>query len=124
MGTLFVRALPVVLLTVVVFLNPFAWSLASTIDGVRLFLAIALLAAVAIAFIVSATISGINPMLETVNISHDDSERLASTPFADIPDPAVDSRLTRGEWVTFPDPDDVISDATGTRTGMMQPVQT
>ena len=40
-------------------------------------------------------------MLETVNISHDDSERLASTPFADIPDPAVDSRLTRGERVNI-----------------------
>jgi hypothetical protein len=42
MGALFVRALPVVLLTVVVFFNPYAWMMAATLSQGRMGLALAL----------------------------------------------------------------------------------
>jgi hypothetical protein len=99
MGALFVRALPVVLLTVVVFLNTYAWILAATISRARLWLALALLLAVTVAFIVSATIARIRPMLQTAEVPHDDSAQLAGTPFAAMADPAASDGLTRGERV-------------------------
>ena len=44
-GALFVRALPVVLLTVLVFFNTYVWSMASTISRPRLWLALLFLGA-------------------------------------------------------------------------------
>ena len=55
-GALFVRALPVVLLTVLVFFNTYVWSMASTVSRPRLWLALLFLGLIAVAFITSATI--------------------------------------------------------------------
>ena len=49
MGVLFVRALPVVLLTVVVFFNTYAWLMASAISRSRLWLIVMFLLALTIA---------------------------------------------------------------------------
>lgn len=97
MGALFVRALPVVLLTVVVFFNSYVWLLAATISRTRLWLALVFLLAVAAAFIVSGTLSRVRPMLETASAPDDDAHQLTGTPFAAIPDPPVNDGLTRAE---------------------------
>jgi len=54
-GALAVRALPVVLLTALVFFNGYVWLMAATISGDRLGLAMAFLVSIAAAFVVSAT---------------------------------------------------------------------
>ena len=97
MGALFVRALPVVLLTVVVFFNTYAWLMAAAISRSRLWMIVLFLLAVTAAFIVSATIARVRPMLTTASAPHDDTHRLAGTPFAALPDPPVNDALTRGE---------------------------
>jgi hypothetical protein len=101
MGALFVRALPVVLLTVVVvvvvFFNTYAWLMAAAISRSRLWMIVLFLLAVTAAFIVSATIARVRPMLTTAGAPHDDTHRLAGTPFAALPDPLVNDALTRGE---------------------------
>nr|MDP9168047.1 hypothetical protein [Actinomycetota bacterium] len=97
MGALFVRALPVLLLTVVVFFNTYVWLLADAISQARLALALAFLFAVTAAFIASATLARVRPTFETARASHDDSHRLAGTPFAALPDPAVIRGLGHGE---------------------------
>jgi hypothetical protein len=97
MGALFVRALPVVLLTVVVFLNTYAWLLATTITGTRLWIALLFLFFVASAFIVSASIARVRPTLESVSTPHNDARDLSATPFAAMPDPPINSPLTRRE---------------------------
>jgi len=96
-AALFVRALPVVLLTVVVFFNTYAWLMASAISRSRLWLIVLFLLALTIAFLVSATIARVRPMWATASAPHDDAARLAGTPFAAIPDPPVNDALTRGE---------------------------
>lgn len=96
MGALFVRALPVVLLTVVVFFNTYVWLMAASISRVRLWIAVLFLLAVTIAFIISTSLSRVGPMLETAT-SHDTVHDLSGTPFAGIPDPPVNDPLTRGE---------------------------
>ena len=65
-GALFVRALPVVLLTVLVFFNTNVWSMASTVSRLRLWLALLFLAAIAVAFITSATVDRVRPMLSGI----------------------------------------------------------
>jgi hypothetical protein len=86
-GALFVRALPVVLLTVLVFFNTNVWSMASTISRGRLWLALLFLAAIAVAFITSATADRVRPMLSASRPAEDDDGRLAGTPFETMPDP-------------------------------------
>jgi hypothetical protein len=97
MGALFVRALPVVLLTVVVFFNPYAWMMAATLSQGRLGLALAFLISVTAAFIVSTTVSRVSPMINAANLSHGVSHELDGTPFASKPDPESAVPLTRGE---------------------------
>jgi hypothetical protein len=97
MGALFVRALPVMLLTVVVFLNTYAWLLASTISRTRLWMVVLFLLFVTTAFIVSASHSRVRPMLEAVSAPHDDAHDLSATPFAAMPDPPVNDPLSTGE---------------------------
>jgi hypothetical protein len=99
MGSLFVRALPVMLLTVVVFLNPYAWSLASTLSQARLWLALGFLVFLSATFIVSASHSRVRPMLESVGDPHDADHDLTATPFATMSDPPASEPLTRGERV-------------------------
>src|SRR5262249_43571083 len=86
-----------VLLTVVLFFNTYVWLMAAVISRSRLWLAVLILLVVTVAFLVSATIARIRPMLAAASGPHDDADRLAGTPFEAIPDPPVNRALTRGE---------------------------
>ena len=99
-GALVVRALPVVLLTALVFFNTYVWLMAATISGNRLGLAMAFLVSIAAAFVISATRERVKPMLQsTAALPNDpkDTERLADTPFATLPDAADCAPLKRAE---------------------------
>jgi hypothetical protein len=100
-GALVVRALPVVLLTALVFFNSYVWIMAATISGDRLGLAMAFLVSIAAAFVISATRERVRPMLRspTTALPNDpkNSERLADTPFANMPDACDDVPLKRAE---------------------------
>jgi hypothetical protein len=98
-GALFVRALPVVLLTVLVFFNTNVWSMASTVSRLRLWLALLFLAAIAVAFIASATVDRVRPMLSGSRPADDDDGRLAGTPFETMPDPESAAPFSRAERV-------------------------
>ena len=89
-GALAVRALPVVLLTALVFFNTYVWLMAATINGNRLVLAMAFLVGIAAAFVISATVERVRPMLRSGAVEPADSERLIGTPFAELPDPDPD----------------------------------
>lgn len=96
-GALAVRALPVVLLTALVFFNTYVWIMAATISGDRLGLAIAFLFSIAAAFVVSATRERVRPMLRSTAALPDDTERLSGTPFAAMPDTRDCPPLKRAE---------------------------
>jgi hypothetical protein len=96
-GALFVRALPVVLLTVLVFFNTYVWSMASTISRPRLWLALLFLGLIAVAFITSATVERVRPMLSGSRQFVDDDVRLTGTPFETMPHPAEGYPLSRTE---------------------------
>jgi hypothetical protein len=96
MGALFVSALPVMLLTVVVFFNTYVWLLASTISQARLALALLFLFAVTTAFIISSSNSRVGPMLHLVRAPHDGAHDLSGTPFAAIADLPTNEPLSRG----------------------------
>lgn len=85
-GALAVRALPVVLLTALVFFNSYVWLMAATISGNRLGLAMAFLISIAATFVTSATRERVRPMLHSATVSPKDAEDLADTPFATLPD--------------------------------------
>jgi hypothetical protein len=97
LGPLFVRALPVVLLTVLVFFNTYVWAMASTIGRPRMWVAVSFLALLAIAFITSATMERVRPMLAGERQSEDDDVRLSGTPFEKMPHPAAGYPLARVE---------------------------
>ena len=82
-GRLMVRALPVVLLTVLVFFNTLVWTIATDLDALRMSLLVGFLALIAAAFLVS----GILDALDAVTAAPT-TERtmagLAATPFADL----------------------------------------
>ncbi len=98
-GALAVRALPVVLLTALVFFNTYVWLMAATINGKRLVLAMAFLMGIAAVFVISASVERVRPMLRSTEVLPDDGERLADTPFGAMPDPdgSATPRLTRIE---------------------------
>jgi len=98
-GVLFVRALPVVLLTVLVFFNTYVWLMASIVSRTRLWLALAFLGLIAVAFITSATVDRVRPMLTGSRHSSDDDDRLTGTPFETMPDPETAVPLSRKERV-------------------------
>jgi hypothetical protein len=85
-GELAVRALPVVLLTALVFFNTYVWLMAATISGNRLGLAMAFLVSIAAAFVTSATRERVRPLLRSATVSPKDGEDLADTPFATLAD--------------------------------------
>ena len=91
-GALVVRALPVVLLTALVFFNTYVWLMAATINGDRLGLAMAFLVGIAGIFVVSATVERVRPMLRSIAPLPKDGETLAHTPFAAMPDPPASPR--------------------------------
>lgn len=97
-GALVVRALPVVLLTALVFFNTYVWIMATTISGNRLGLAIAFLLSIAAAFVVSATWERVKPVVRAATAELPaDTERLADTPFATMPDTPDCAPLKRAE---------------------------
>jgi hypothetical protein len=97
-GAQLIRALPVVLLSVLVFFNTYVWIMAATISATRMWTAIGLLAAIAAAFVVAGTFEKARPLLEKATASARHSERLADTPFEDMDEPDEPDALTKGEW--------------------------
>lgn len=98
MGRLFARALPVVLLTMLVFFNSPVWSMASTITRERLLAVITFMALIAITFLITGVVELIGPLLNTTRVREGDQEQLIGTPFesmADPPDVRPLSRLER-----------------------------
>ncbi|QEN14500.1 hypothetical protein ACRDU6_19170 [Mycolicibacterium sp. ELW1] len=88
---MFVRALPVVLLTFLVFFNTYVWLMAAIVSRERLWLAIGFLFAIAAAFLVSSTLERVRPILGETAATSEDKDRLAGTPFEGIADePGVD----------------------------------
>ncbi|AQT79784.1 hypothetical protein B1R94_11670 [Mycolicibacterium litorale] len=94
---MFVRALPVVLLTFLVFFNTYVWLMAAMISRIRLWVAVGFLFLIAAAFLVSHTLERVRPVLASPEPEPGDQDRLAGTPFADVADqPGVDP-LSRAE---------------------------
>ncbi len=98
-GGLAVRALPVVLLTTLVFFNGNVWLMSATISGERLALAMLFLVSIAAAFVVSATAERVRPMLRSPAAVAKDSEALLGTPFEAMPDPPSSPALSRMERI-------------------------
>jgi hypothetical protein len=69
---MFVRALPVVLLTFLVFFNTYVWLMAAIVSRGRLWLAIGFLFAIAAAFLVSSTLERVRPILDRVDAAPDE----------------------------------------------------
>jgi hypothetical protein len=85
-GALFTRALPVLLLTVLVFFNGPVWSMATTIGRDRMWLLIGFMVAVAGTFLLTGVIDRVRPALHK-HVRERDVEILSDTPFVDMPDP-------------------------------------
>jgi hypothetical protein len=96
-GSMVTRALPLLLLTILVFFNSPVWLMAATISRPRLWLALLFLTAIAAVFVVSATRDRVKPMLESDDPARGHSEGLAGTPFETMPDPATVRPLTQVE---------------------------
>ena len=95
-GILLVRALPVVLLTALMFFNTYAWLMVTMISATRFWLALFFLMALAGAFVISGTLDRAQPVLRTTTAASD-HERLAGTPFEKMSGPRSVDALTRGE---------------------------
>ncbi|WP_460357040.1 hypothetical protein [Mycobacterium sp. ZZG] len=85
-GNLLLGALPVMLLTVLVFFNGPVWTMASTISRPRLWLGLSFLMLIAVAFLLSSTLSRIQPILSPDAKRPEDAAHLAGTPFETMPD--------------------------------------
>lgn len=88
---MFVRALPVVLLTFLVFFNTYVWLMTSLITRGRLWLGMGFLFLLAASFLVTATLDRVRPLLaappHAAGAVGADSPALTGTPFDQIPDP-------------------------------------
>jgi hypothetical protein len=102
-GALVTRALPLLLLTFLVFFNSPVWLMAATVSRPRLWLALLFLTVIAAAFVVSVTADRVRPIMDAGSPTDDHSARLAGTPFETMPDPAGVRPLSRAERlnVTF-----------------------
>lgn len=96
-SSMFVRALPVVLLTFLVFFNTYVWLMAAIVSRARLWLAVLFLFFIAGAFLVTSTLDRVKPMLAAPDTVSEDQIRLAGTPFADMPAAPGSRPLSRGE---------------------------
>ncbi|HEY9305614.1 MAG TPA: hypothetical protein VIO95_15105 [Mycobacterium sp.] len=94
---LMLRALPVVLLSVLVFFNTAVWTMAATISATRFGLALDIFLVIAAAFVIQGTIEHAKPTLLAATASSRYAPQLAGTPFADMPDPVEIQPLTRRE---------------------------
>src|SRR3954452_19717594 len=95
-GALLTRALPMLLLTILVFFNSPVWLMAATISRPRLWLALAFLTLIAAVFVVSVTRDRVRPMM-TADAPDDHAVQLAGTPFEAMPDPSTVRPLRRVE---------------------------
>jgi hypothetical protein len=91
---MFVRALPVVLLTFLVFFNTYVWLMTSLISRGRLWLGMGFLFLVAGSFLVSTTAEKVRPLLFGADAAPGDAAALAGTPFETVPDPADSDPLS------------------------------
>jgi hypothetical protein len=96
-ATLFVRALPVVLLTVLVFFNSYVWLMAAIVSRARLWLALMFLFLIAAAFLTSSMLERVRPILATRQVSPEEAVRLVGTPFETMPDRPTHIALSRVE---------------------------
>lgn len=94
---MFVRALPVVLLTFLVFFNTYVWLMAAIVSRARLWLALAFLFLIAAAFLVSSTLERVRPILDDPDPLPTDQQRLAGTPFEHMPDEPRTKELSHPE---------------------------
>jgi hypothetical protein len=93
-GSLLLRALPVMMLTFLVFFNSPVWLMASTVSRPRLWVALLFLAAIAATFVVSVTIDRFKPVINAPEHPADHDARLVGTPFETMTDPADSSQRT------------------------------
>ncbi len=96
-GGMFVRALPVVLLTFLVFFNGPVWQMTAVISRQRLWAGMLFLVLIAAAFLVSNTLDRVGPILADASPALEGDETLDDTPFAGIPDPPNGRPLSRIE---------------------------
>ncbi|WP_006245299.1 hypothetical protein [Mycolicibacterium tusciae] len=96
-GTLMIRALPVLLLTFLVFFNSPVWLMASTISRGRMWLALIFLSLIAAAFVVAVTTDRFRPVIEAPDAAVGRSSELTDTPFSAMPDPTETQTLNRAE---------------------------
>ncbi|GAS96056.1 uncharacterized protein RMCC_3022 [Mycolicibacterium canariasense] len=98
-GGLLARALPVILLTVLVFFNTYVWLMAAYVPRSRLWLALLFLGGIAVAFVASATVDRVRPTLISSTRPPMVDGALLGTPFHGLPAPAQRTRLSRLERV-------------------------
>ena len=96
-GGMFVRALPVVLLTFLVFFNTYVWLMAAIISRGRLWLAVGFLIVVAGVFLIAGTLDRVRPMLTSPSSIPEDRSELAGTPFESMTAPPSSPPLSRRE---------------------------
>ncbi len=96
---MFVRALPVVLLTFLVFFNTYVWLMAAIVSRGRLWLAVGFLFVIAGAFLVSGTLDRVRPMLESPSSLSEEHSELAGTPFTAMAEPADSPPLSHRERI-------------------------
>ena len=96
-GALVLRALPVVLLTVLVFFNHSVWDMASMISHGRMALVMLVLGLIAATFLVSGTVERARPVLALPAVAPESAARLRGTPFESMDDPPGSDPLTRAE---------------------------
>lgn len=94
---MFVRALPVVLLTFLVFFNTYVWLMTSLISRGRLWLGMGFLFLIAAAFLVSSTMTEVRPLLSVPGAVEGDADRLDGTPFEGVPEEPNDRGMSVGE---------------------------
>jgi hypothetical protein len=96
-GSLVIRGLPVVLLTVLVFFNSPVWLMAATVTRGRLWLALLYLSGIAAAFVITGILDRARPILDAASAATEETDALDGTPFEDMPVPPTHQPLTRGE---------------------------
>ncbi|MCV7168482.1 hypothetical protein H7I41_00960 [Mycobacterium manitobense] len=98
-ATLAARALPVVLLTVLVFFNGAIWGMASTIGRDRMWLIVGFMSLIAVAFLLTGLWERVKPMLAQSETTEASAAGLAGTPLESMPDPPDPPPLRRGERI-------------------------
>ena len=84
-GGMIARALPVMLLTFLVFFNGPMWQMTAVIGRERLWVGLGFLFVIAATFLVSSTLDRVRPILSAAP-ALDGNESLAGTPFENLPD--------------------------------------